>query len=332
MSSSTQDKAEMKFWQTPELVEKLLEHLDASATLGLAEAHWLTLQILQGDSGTLKPFKKLTSLIGRHLAEDTFEQQRVLVERVVLTILATMESPEPLLVELLDAICAEHKTDAIAIQVTCPCLASTHSVSSLGFLLLEDCEGALGSAEQSVKRISWDEKLDNFLADPLLFALTSRVSRQEGSVVTLDLETFVVRSKNHAEALYTLLEKSDTVYKMPKVKVCGDIGTEGWEVLAKAFNLHDGTLVCQFSALAEVMRKARREDLRSIWDAEANGPWRTNGSWTVLEEKKDGSFLTVKRLFKSRWTEEKNERNWEELVDYLDEQPLEVDWSCCNCS
>ena len=70
----------MKFWQTPELVEKLLEHLDASATLGLAEAHWLTLQILQGDSGTLKPFKKLTSLIGRHLAEDTFEQQRVLVE------------------------------------------------------------------------------------------------------------------------------------------------------------------------------------------------------------------------------------------------------------
>ena len=144
MSSSTQDKAEMKFWQTPELVEKLLEHLDASATLGLAEAHWLTLQILQGDSGTLKPFKKLTSLIGRHLAEDTFEQQRVLVERVVLTILATMESPEPLLVELLDAICAEHKTDAIAIQVTCPCLASTHSVSSLGFLLLEDCEGALG--------------------------------------------------------------------------------------------------------------------------------------------------------------------------------------------
>ena len=135
----------MKFWQTPELVEKLLEHLDASATLGLAEAHWLTLQILQGDSGTLKPFKKLTSsLIGRHLAEDTFEQQRVLVEWVVLTILATTESPEPLLVELLDAICAEHKTDAIAIQVTCPCLASTHSVSSLGFLLLEDCEGALG--------------------------------------------------------------------------------------------------------------------------------------------------------------------------------------------
>ena len=172
MASSTQADAERKFWQVPELVEKLLEHLDASATLELAEVHRLTLQILQGDSGTLKPFKKVIGLIGQQLGQDTFEQQRVMVERVVVAILAKMEKPEPLLVELLDVICAEHKTDAIAIQLTCPCPASPHSVSSVGFILLEDCEGALGSAEQHVKRISWDDNLDNFLTDPLLFALT----------------------------------------------------------------------------------------------------------------------------------------------------------------
>ena len=37
MSSSTQADAERKFWQVPEMVEKLLENLDASGTLELAE-------------------------------------------------------------------------------------------------------------------------------------------------------------------------------------------------------------------------------------------------------------------------------------------------------
>ena len=85
MASSTQADAERKFWQVPEMVEKLLENLDASGTLELAEVHGLTLQILQGASGTLKPFKKLVGLIGRQLGQDTLEQQRVMVERVVLT-------------------------------------------------------------------------------------------------------------------------------------------------------------------------------------------------------------------------------------------------------
>ena len=76
MSSSTQAGAERKFWQVPEMVEKLLEHLDVSGTLELAELHVLTLQILQGASGTLKPL-----VIGRQLGQDTFEQQRVMVGR-----------------------------------------------------------------------------------------------------------------------------------------------------------------------------------------------------------------------------------------------------------
>ena len=103
-----------------------------------------------------------------------------------------MEKPESLLVELLDMICMVHKTDAIGIQVTCTAHHIPNSVSLRGFILLEDCEGALGSAEQQVRRILWEHavdnnnnnnNLDNFLTDPLLFALTARVSRHVGTVI-----------------------------------------------------------------------------------------------------------------------------------------------------
>ena len=105
---------------------------------------------------------------------------------------------------------------------------------------------------------------------------------------------------------------------------------EGWEILAQAVNLHHGMFFCHFSVLAEVMQKARREDLRSIWDAVAKGPWRTGGSWTVQKEMADGSFATVKRFSKSGWAKQKNEKNWNELVKYLEEAKERR--NCCSCS
>ena len=115
--------------------------------------------------------------------------------------------------------------------------------------------------------------LDNFMAES--FALSARVSHQKCTVGTLDLSRFVVRCKNHAEALYTLLQKSDMFYKLPIVKVCSKVGIEGWELLAKSFNLQKGNFVCRFSALAKVMRRTRKEDLKTIWDTVAIGPLRT---------------------------------------------------------
>ena len=41
-------EAEQKFWQTPELIEGLLLHLDPESTLRLAQAHEMTRDILQG--------------------------------------------------------------------------------------------------------------------------------------------------------------------------------------------------------------------------------------------------------------------------------------------
>ena len=41
-------EAEQMFWQTPELIEGLLLHLDPAATLQLAQTHERTQNILQG--------------------------------------------------------------------------------------------------------------------------------------------------------------------------------------------------------------------------------------------------------------------------------------------
>ena len=143
--------AERKFWQRPELVEMLLEKLDAGSTLNLAKAHTLTSLILQGASGTLKPWKRLISLVSQDLEDDgSFQQQRGMVQQMAGSVLAKMENPEPLLKELLHLICAKHVGGSI--KLSCPCPVSQHSVSSMGFVLLEDCEGRLSSAEQSLER------------------------------------------------------------------------------------------------------------------------------------------------------------------------------------
>ena len=62
----------------------------------------------------------------------------------------------------------------------------------------------------------------------------------------------------------------------------------------------------------------------------AKGPWRTGGSWTVQKEMADGSFATVKRFYKSGWAKQKNEKNWNELVEYLEEAKERR--NCCSCS
>ena len=149
--------AERKFWQRPELVEMLLEKLDAGSTLNLAKAHTLTSLILQGASGTLKPWKRLISFVSQDLEDDgSFQQQRGMVQQMAGSVVAKMENSKPLLMELLHLICAKHayRQHAVGgrVEVSCSCPVSQHSVSSMGFVLLEDCEGMLVSAEQSLER------------------------------------------------------------------------------------------------------------------------------------------------------------------------------------
>ena len=52
--------------------------------------------------------------------------------------------------------------------------------------------------------------------------------------------------------------------------------------------------------------------------------------WTVQKEMADGSFATAERFCKSGWAKQKNEKNWNELVEYLEEAKERR--NCCSCS
>ena len=98
-----QEDARSKFWHVPEMVEKLLEYLDEVSILSILEVKLLTVEIYQAASGTSKD-KLIRKVLGFEPPQ-TFEQQRTKVQRISRTLLAQLDSPQPLLMELLDAIC-----------------------------------------------------------------------------------------------------------------------------------------------------------------------------------------------------------------------------------
>ena len=101
-TSSVETEAGRKFWLMPELMDRLLLMLDARSMLSLAEVQPLAVRILRGGS---QPWRKL---IKEALDNPVFEQQRTLIQKIATTVLAKMESPQSLTLELLDLICAEY--------------------------------------------------------------------------------------------------------------------------------------------------------------------------------------------------------------------------------
>ena len=176
-------------------MDKLLLMLDAHSMLSLAEVQPQAVRILQGGS---HPWSKLIREVLDnpfipyvHGYRQVFEPQRTLVQKIASTILAKMESPQPLLLELLDLICAKYNTEVrpdyrgwkynrsapLHLEVSCP-LHGSHTVSGYGFILLEECEGTLGSAEQHLVSISEAGGSSLRLSDFELPSVSSRLSRQ----------------------------------------------------------------------------------------------------------------------------------------------------------
>jgi len=318
----------------PELVEKLLEYLDEISILSIVGVKLLTVEVLQTASGTSKRYesKPLGKLIRKELGfgqPQTLEEQRTKVQRISRTLLAQLGSPQPLLQELLDVICAEHKYvkrqwQESVIRMSCP-LHTYHSVYPEGFILLEDCEGTIGSTEQRIRKI----ELSGCIREILLPALVSRVSRQLVAVETLTWfsNTFEVDSKDQALGLNALLQRCDRVLNVQTVKVCGEIHVEGWEALAKALTKHPCHANSIFSSKKRMLQ-ARREDLRTIWEAM---PGRSNGlrsSW-VVDGRNLESWAHVEKRFNKASAglkaEEKSEQAWMDLLVFLDEpEPKEA--------
>ena len=325
--------AERKFWQRPELVEMLLEKLDAGSTLNLAKAHTLTSLILQGASGTLEPWKRLISFVSQDLEDDgSFQQQRGMVQQMAGSVVAKMENSKPLLMELLHLICAKHayRQHAVGgrVEVSCSCPVSQHSVSSMGFVLLEDCEGILSSAEQSLERFNaralnpWDMDLDF-----LISALSSRASRQRGTVKLLDFGALKcnIQDKSHID----LLQNCAEVRGFPWWVVGGEIGATGWEVLARVFRLHSSEVfAARISFELELFLEATSSQMRNIWEAlveEAlqfgHGVDQPFGTLCVHKKNGEGGRIeTVKWFYK--WTG--SEETWDELVAYKEKTKAEM--------
>ena len=172
--------AVLKFWSTPELVSSLFPFLDGVSVSKLAQAHQLTPGVLQDNPANWKilvkrccPFSKnrpdhepcWTRWVG-----DQLENLKTDVKNLI-DILKEMKDPKLSTLELLHVICERFPPvfdDAYVthwsphlgmgdpgkiefVQLKCPCPRSPHQVSQLGFLLLEEVEGAFGTAEQTIE-------------------------------------------------------------------------------------------------------------------------------------------------------------------------------------
>lgn len=249
--SSVETEAGKRFWQTPELVDKLLLMLDAKSMLSLAEVQPLALKILQAGS---QPWNKLirealdNPFIPYVHGWQFFDQQRTLVKRIASTVLAKMESPQPLLRQLLDLICVKynaerpversmfHTREPLRVQVSCP-LHVSHTVTGYGFILLEDCEGTLGSVEQHLETIL-ESDLSFHLSDFQLPSVSSRLSRQPRTMERIQFSELRLRRKDVIDTWLHVLQNCDQAEGLRYVLVYDDIGAGGWEALAKALSLH----------------------------------------------------------------------------------------------
>lgn len=254
----------MKFWRTPELVEKLLPLLDACSISQLAQLHQLTAGVLQVASfwndlirrschyDEHRPEEmRVESEFGDWVKEKFEEDKRVVTH--LTTILKKMENSNVCLLQLLHLICERYPCmgkrwwddEPISVQVSCPCKTS-HSVSHLGFLLLEEIEGGLGSVEQKLEKVSID-----CLQEPWLSAISSRASRQQERlkwwkmVERVGADRFMCYNRWDLKNSLSLMQNCHRM-ALEVMEVQGDLGAQGWASLARAFSLLQGVDHIQF--------------------------------------------------------------------------------------
>ena len=328
--------AQTKFWRIPELIERLLEYLNEFDILAIIGLKLLTVEVFQAASATAKHFepKPLRKIIRKALRLDlpSYTAQRENVQRVATSLLAQLASPDQLLMEVLETICAEYKyvpsSNHSVIRLGCP-EHKYHSVTALGFILLEDCEKAvaIGSTKQRVRKIELaGAYFCSDIMDPLLeLSLVSRMGRQGVAVETLSYplryDTLQINSLASALTFQTLSENCDQLINLNTVKVHGKLGTVGWEALGKAMKKHPCRLI--FYTLKDWMVQATPEELRMIWQIL---PTRPNGSapsfWHVKKSGRISPTEDGRKFFKAcegPRAEEISETNWAKLLDFLEE-------------
>ena len=250
--ASVGESASKKFWNTPELVEMLFPHLDASSILKLAKAHQPTIEILQGGAAWDTLIKRICPFGVKGLPWASLREE-LKAKRVELSplikLLAMMEEPQGHLLNLLNTICSRFPIDDsrrypmkdadnnIVFQPECVEVTglnkTSHKVSLLGFLVLEEVEGALGSSEQSVQLVGILS-----LQDIVLSSLRARMLRQPGEMLKMELAGITCINQQEAEDLLVLLKNCEINSSILFAKA--KITPEAWATLAKVVKLHPG--------------------------------------------------------------------------------------------
>ena len=292
----TNSNASIKVWGCPELVENIFLFLDIRSIASLAAAHEPVLKVLKNKSVWNKLIRQ-TCPTGHKTKEKensgyTTEEFAVMLtnsKRKVegfANILKTFDDPKSHLLDLLDFISEnfppfeiapnrigslEKMKNAVAVyegavannsvpgseffQLT----SSRHgplAVSPLGYLLLEALEGALGTTEQKVEWVVFD-----YFAGPWLKAFASRLSRQQGVQVKVDLMRAGLETRKRTEALLFIMQNCQSMNIQGHLYISSYIGTEGWIAVRKVVaNTEVKHLECCKKHLVE----ARRVDLKAI--------------------------------------------------------------------
>ena len=325
---------EQKFWSTPELVESLFPFLDALSIATLAKVHKLTARILQDQTSAWKVLVKRCCPFFEHRPENEyvgyfwvgwvdhqFEEKRADV-RDLTRILKEMSDPTVPLLELLHVICErfppvldDNYLSSMSlgsvefVQLRCPCQRSPHQVSQLGFLLLEEVEGALGSTKQKVEKVDIADIHDTWIK-----ALNSRVSRQGAVVKNVKVGSFYFETAEMLEELLDYMKNCKFVINLDKI-ICSpsyddNIGEEGWATMARilpSLNVRVRSLRAPDEDLEDA------PDFRAIWEALGNTA--TGGMLHIVVKNpflpEDDHMITWK-------TEEEKEKQWKRVTEILD--------------
>ena len=195
----------------------------------------------------------------------------------------------------------------MAFYLRCPC-KKTHAVNHLGFLLLEKVESSLETAEQEVVKVSLGK---GALEEPWLSALASRLVRQRSSVAQIEARLW---AEGDLDILLSLQQRCEKL-SLTKLSLTGD--QEVWTKIAREVRLKDLGVRSVYAWGSDLL-KARRKDLRALWDGLLVGEegasfligWKLQNldlrfSWTSQEEKEEEWLLFETALDKpsAEWPE-----------------------------
>ena len=314
-----------KFWNTPELAEKVLPCLSARDILNLVRVGLLNIKILQ----KLVVWNKLIKRNFPAAAQPTFGVLMTRVDSLV-AILKMMEDHQPCLLALLDLICHRFPSSESrnVVTLTCP-NNDTKRVSPDGFTLLEEVEDALGSAEHQIERIQIHLSRDTDEVERRwLAALSARVARQQQLVQLVEIAYVDVSfGEETLDQFATVVENCATM-RVRRVEVTAPL--KDWSKLRSSLCSPQVSLYCFGPARDAILGQlggedlegtapAKREDLRAIWDV-------TLLSWFVktwIDEDRWGITIFYKDQGDELWG------RFEHLLDMSkEEMDAWGDWCC----